>query len=127
MGRGGHSCVLEISCCRPSAMSGVLLRGSLRSLGNAGHIMAAKMGAIGAQRSAVTFIASYEDTRQSMKFFGNHLNKCGSDEYPGFRKEYMKPKEKRYRRNKARLGKQANYKVRGLVEFINFKRANKYS
>ena len=78
-------------------------------------------------RTAVTFIASYEDTRTSMKFFSNHLNKCGSDEYPGFRKEYMKPKEKRYRRNKAKIGKQANYKVRGLVEFINFKRANKYN
>ena len=108
-------------------MSGIMLRGPLRSLGLAKQVALSRMGAGGAQRSAVTFIASYEDTRQSMKFFGNHLNKCGSDEFPGFRKEYMKPKEKRYRRNKAKHGKQANYKVRGLVEFINFKRANKYN
>lgn len=99
------------------------LRPLMRGLGASGM----GMSHLGAQRSAVTFIASYDDTRQSMKFFGNHLNKCGSDEHPGFRKEYMKPKEKRYRRNKAKIGKQANYKVRGLVEFINFKRANKYN
>ncbi len=79
------------------------------------------------QRTALTFIASYEDTKTSMRNFGNHLNKCGSDEYPGFRKEYMKPKEKRYRRNKAAVGKKANHKVRGLVDFIEFKRANKYN
>ena len=88
---------------------------------------AASLGSVQPQRTAVTFIASYEDTKTSMRNFGNHLNKCGSDEYPGFRKEYMKPKEKRYRRNKATVGKKANHKVRGLVDFINFKRANKYN
>lgn len=100
---------------RIALRSSLLVRGGVAS------------SASGSQRPAVTFIASYEDTKTSMRNFGNHLNKCGSDEYPGFRKEYMKPKEKRYRRNKATVGKKANYKVRGLVDFINFKRANKYN
>lgn len=49
------------------------------------------------------------------------------DEHPYYRKEYLKPKEERFMRAKRVIGKRANGAVRGLVEFIDFKRSHKYT
>ena len=48
------------------------------------------------------------------------------DNYPYYRREYMKPKEKRYMRANRVLGKRSNKAVRGLVQFIDLKRDLKY-
>jgi len=54
-------------------------------------------------------------------------NSTAQDDHPYYRKEYLKPKEERFMRSKRVVGKRANGAVRGLVEFIDFKRTNKYS
>ena len=79
-----------------------------------------------ATRTAVTYISGFEETADAMRDFNRHLEKCGVDEYPYHRKEFLKPKERRYMKNNAKKGKMANQKVHGLVEFINYKRANKF-
>ena len=40
--------------------------------------------------------------------------------------EALKRKEKRFDVRNKRIGKIANHKVRGLVEYIDFKRTNKF-
>ena len=54
-------------------------------------------------------------------------NSNAQDDYPYYRKEYLKPKEERFMRSKRVIGKRANGAVRGLVEFIDFKRSHKYT
>lgn len=60
--------------------------------------------------------------------FSRYMNQSSAqDPYPYYRKEYLKPKEERLIRAARVRGKKANGAVRGLVDFINFKRDNKYS
>ena len=61
-----------------------------------------------------------------MKHFAIYGEQMGSDPYPNHRKEHMKRKEVRFLTNNKRAGKLANYKVRSLVDFINFKKAHNY-
>ena len=97
----------------------------LKSVSGNGRLMGSICPSV-VTRSAVTYISSLEETSDAMRDFTRHLEKCGVDEYPYHRKEFLKPKERRYMKNNAKKGKMANQKVHGLVEFINYKRANKF-
>ena len=66
------------------------------------------------------------DLDREAKSFGRAAVECGAESYPSFRHEYMKPYEKRFQGRKRKEGGKSIRKVRGLVDFINFKRANKY-
>jgi hypothetical protein len=101
----------------------------------------------------VTFYIDTElgmDIEQKLRQVASYSEAMGSDPYPHHRKEYMKPKERRFMENNRKIGKIANYKVfyscrylttfiifttsffymmlqvRSLVDFINFKKAHNY-
>lgn len=63
---------------------------------------------------------------KKLKHFGIYGSQMGSDPYPYHRKEHLKRKEWRYMQQQKRVGKLANYKVRSLVDFIEFKKAHNY-
>lgn len=67
-----------------------------------------------------------KDMKEEIDDLAERAELMGSDEYPKFRKEYMKRKERRYDVCNKWKGRISQYKVRGLVELIEFKRANKY-
>lgn len=67
-----------------------------------------------------------KDMKDEIDDFADRADLMGSDPYPYFRKEYMKRKERRFNVHNKWKGKISQYKVRGLVELIEFKRANKY-
>ena len=66
------------------------------------------------------------DVEREAKLFGRAAVECGAESYPYFRHEYMKPYEKRFQGRKRKDGGKSIRKVRGLVEFINYKRMHKY-
>ena len=70
---------------------------------------------------------SFQGAEENWREFPFHATSVGQDEYPFWRKEHMKKSEKRYNRARGKVGKLANYRVRGLVEFIEHKRKYKYT
>lgn len=77
-------------------------------------------------RSIIMYIPSYGETKEDIDDFAERGELAGSDPYPNFRKEALKPKAKRFMRANKKSGKISVGKVRGLVDFIEFKRAHKY-
>jgi hypothetical protein len=77
-------------------------------------------------RSIIMYIPSSVDTKDFIDEFAERGELAGSDPYPNFRKEALKPKVKRFNRANKKSGKISVGKVRGLVDFIEYKRAHKY-
>ena len=78
-------------------------------------------------RGRNNFIDQYAEQHEWFTISRIMNTSTAQDEYPYYRKEYLKPKEARFMRAKSVVGKRANGAVRGLVEFIDFKRSHKYS
>lgn len=62
------------------------------------------------------------DAERDMNQFAIRSELMGSDPYPHHRKEHFKRSAKRYNIQNKKIGRRANHKVRGLVDFINLKR-----
>ena len=77
-------------------------------------------------RTLIISLPEGVDIERESKIFGRAAVECGAEAYPSFRHEYMKPYEKRFQGAKRKEGGKSIRKVRGLVEFINFKRMHKY-
>lgn len=77
-------------------------------------------------RTLIISLPEGVDIERESKIFGRAAVECGAEAYPSFRHEYMKPYEKRFQGSKRKEGGKSIRKVRGLVEFINFKRTHKY-
>jgi len=81
------------------------------------------------QRTVVHWIPSTLDAKElkeDMGEFAERVELTGQDEYPYFRKEHRKRKEWRFDVHNKWKGRISQHKVRGLVEFIEYKRSLKY-
>jgi len=81
------------------------------------------------RRSVVHWVPAsldMKELKEDMGEFAERVELTGQDEYPSFRKEHRKRKEKRFDVHNKWKGRISQHKVRGLVEFIEFKRAGKY-
>lgn len=58
--------------------------------------------------------------------FADDCEIAGMEPYPRHRKEALKPKDRRKMKAAYKFGVRANTRVRALVDFINYKRQNKY-
>lgn len=81
----------------------------------------------GSHRSIVIWIpGASPDMKEEIDDFAERADLMGGDEYPYYRKEYMKKKERRFDVHNKWKGRISQHKVRGLVEFIEYKRSHKY-
>ena len=67
-----------------------------------------------------------KELRDDMNEFAERVDLSGQDEYPYFRKEHRKRKEWRFDVHNKWKGRISQHKVRGLVDFIEYKRSHKY-
>jgi len=79
-----------------------------------------------AKRSLIIYIPAYADLKEELTDFGVGMDNAGLDDFPFFRREHWKRKAKRYHINTRKQGKVSNRKVRGIVQFIEYKRENNF-
>jgi hypothetical protein len=104
-----------------------LLRPMLSLSGRSNNIFAMPMQNININRTVSRPLVLYltgeeEDAQIQVSIFSQRCELMGADPYPLYKKEKQKRNEKRYMVGNRKIGKRANYKVRGLVDLIEYKR-----
>jgi hypothetical protein len=77
-------------------------------------------------RGIITWIPAGSELKEEIDNLTERMDRMGADPYPRYRKEHRKTKEVRFDVHNKWKGRISQHKVRGLVEFIEYKRANKY-
>ena len=77
-------------------------------------------------RGIITWIPAGSELKEEIDDLAERMDRMGADPYPRYRKEHRKTKEARFDVHNKWKGRISQHKVRGLVEFIEYKRANKY-
>ena len=97
-----------------------------RAAAHASHFLPTAGPHTSSVRGIITWIPAGSELKEEIDDLAERMDRMGADPYPRYRKEHRKTKEVRFDVHNKWKGRISQHKVRGLVEFIEYKRANKY-